>query len=324
MARNWILGLSALWLVGFLAAKGMTAERLRFATHFVTNPANTLPSLAAYEKGFWQQEGLKVEWVPFRSTAAMHQAVAAGSVDMGTTGTDTLIASAAAGIPEIMVADAGASRSHYFWVLTDSRLKQPKDLKGATVGLTRFGQATHYLTIAVLKALGLEGQVKLVALGESRTVFAALKTRKIDATVLSEFSLLPLTAEGEARYIIRVDDYLPPGLTSTHTSIFSARDFANKNPEDVRKAIKGFFRGAVFVMENRDWAIEKMKTEIRYTEKAAKLAYPMLEYSRDGKIDKVNIEQKLRATIKFLVDNGIVASEKIPPLNMLYTDRFLR
>src|SRR3990172_5891615 len=69
-------------LVSFalLAKEGQAAEKLNLGTSIKFTPAYYLPILAAEDKGFFKEQGLEVEWVPFTSGPPMHNAIVAGSI----------------------------------------------------------------------------------------------------------------------------------------------------------------------------------------------------------------------------------------------------
>src|SRR3972149_3132324 len=69
-------------LLYFTAAEAV-AKKVRSPTPFKTEPHHALVLLAGEEKGFWKQNGLEVQWIPFTSGTTMLQAIAAASVGMG-------------------------------------------------------------------------------------------------------------------------------------------------------------------------------------------------------------------------------------------------
>src|SRR3972149_2007101 len=66
--------------------QGLAQQKLRFGTSLKTSPHQVLPPLAAEEKGLWKPNGLDAQWISFEGGAAMYQAVVAGAVDMGLSG----------------------------------------------------------------------------------------------------------------------------------------------------------------------------------------------------------------------------------------------
>lgn len=81
-------------LAGLLSLAGLTcmaAEQLKFATGVKGSANYYLPLMAAEEKGFWKENSLQVEWVPFRGGGSMFRSVAAGAVKIGFTGTPSVV-----------------------------------------------------------------------------------------------------------------------------------------------------------------------------------------------------------------------------------------
>ena len=57
-----------------------SADKVRFANHVKTNALYTLPILAAMEKGFFKQPGLKLRYLPLRSGPARIAVLKSGVV----------------------------------------------------------------------------------------------------------------------------------------------------------------------------------------------------------------------------------------------------
>lgn len=315
MSRNFLIGLSILMVFTLITASAQAAEKVRFASHFKANPHYTLPAIAALEKGYWKEAGLEAEWFPFDSPAIMWRAVAAGKIDMGTAGLTSLIHSLAAGLPVAYVARPGITTRFYIWVPTDSPIREPRDLKGARVGVTALGTAPHFYGAAVAKALRMEKEIKLVGAGGGVPAIAALKARAVDGLLLSNLTMAPVKAEGEVRELLAIEDYLPGGLTED--ILYAHREFVEKKPEVVRKVVKGYLKAAELVTRDRDWAIKTMKKDFGFSEKVAVVVYPMMRYEF-GKIDEKMIEDNIR----FQVEYGLLTKEKAPAVEKIYAKGF--
>ncbi|MEE8448741.1 MAG: ABC transporter substrate-binding protein [Thermodesulfobacteriota bacterium] len=306
--------------LGFILAPSWGAEKVRLATHFKVNPHYGLPAWAAMDQGYWRQMGLKVEWTPFRSSKDMLRGVLTRDIDMGTFGVIALVRVVSRGAPLVAVGDSGSTSNFYFWVLTDSPLKKPQDLKGTKIGVTRLGGSSHTYAQAVIKALGLEGQVKFHALGGGMASMAGLRSGAIDVTNLSDFSMAALKVRGIVRELVTLNDYLPKGLATQ--IIFSRKDFLSSNPDSVRKIVAGWNKGAEFVMNNKKWAIEKMKEGrlSSYNDEGALAAYRLLRYDDRGKIAIVKIQNAR----KFLINYGLLAKDKAAPLEAYYAKGYAK
>lgn len=277
-----------------------------------------LPILAAGDKGFWKGLGVEVEYVPFRGATEMHQAVAAVALDTGVAGAASVMLVQARGVPEIIVADLQAPEDFFVWVRTDSRIREVKDLKGAKIGINRFGALLHAYGLMLSKASGLGKDIRLVAGGGTREELAAIKAGVIDGRVAPLTTMAPLKFQGEVREVVAVRDYLPKPWVDLVA--FARTDVAEKRPEAVRRTVRGLLQGAQAVLKEPEWAMKKLQTEFGYAEGLARMIYPGLKYGKDGQLER----QALDNVRSFLIEYGLVVKEKTPPLDKMFTMEFVQ
>jgi ABC-type nitrate/sulfonate/bicarbonate transport system substrate-binding protein len=165
------------------------------------------------------------------------------------------------------------------------------------------------------RALGLEGQVKFVAAGGAAKQIAALRAGRLDASTSEYFPIAALKCEGVVREVIGIRSFLPKEWTDL--IVFARNDSVNTSPALVKKVVTGILQGAAFVQNNRAWAVKKMKSVAGYSESCARDSYGFLKYGKDGRIDPKVISNVRR----FIIDTGLIAEEKFPPVNKLYTNR---
>lgn len=297
-------------------ASGLGVERLAAGTPQKTNPLWILPFLAAQEQGLWKAAGLEVEWVPFDSGTALTQAMAAASLQMAMTAAVSAMQAITRGLPAIIVADMGASDDFLLWVAQDSPVRDPRDLKGMRIGVTRTGSVTHAFGRAVAKAVGLD--IKIVATGGTAQTLAAIKAGAIAGSINSRSSAARLKYQGEIRELVNVRDYLPKEWADI--IVLARRDFVNARPEETSKVIRVLLAGADFVMKNRSWSVEMMKKVTGYPEGLAQAFHPYLRYGRQGHINQKALENILG----FLVAYSILPKEKAPAADDLFTNKFLQ
>jgi ABC-type nitrate/sulfonate/bicarbonate transport system substrate-binding protein len=156
----------------------------------------------------------------------------------------------------------------------------------------------------------------LTAAGGIRSQLAALKSGAVDAAMITLFAIAPLVVKGEVREVLHMVDYLPKPWMSR--VVYARRDFLAKDPDSVGKMVKSLLQATKFVMANRGWTIEKMKSYSKYPPKAAELLYPKLIYSKDGRIDP----KALSNVRQFLLDYKVISAADAPPLKELYTNQF--
>src|SRR5262245_30350414 len=98
------------------------------------------PSLVAIEKGFFKQNGVEAELIPFKGGPDLVKGVLAGSADIGITGgTDPLVFRERG---TTIRAVAETLEKNHFALVVGPSIKRLEDLKGGTIGCTAVGATT--------------------------------------------------------------------------------------------------------------------------------------------------------------------------------------
>lgn len=317
MFRKVFLAALASYLALGLISSGLAADQVRFGTAQKINPLHVLPVLAATEKGIWKENGLEVQWTPFDAGAILDRAVAAGQIDMGWSAAPSLVLAVTHRLPMVVVADTQGVEKYILLVSKDSPIKEPKDLKGARIGVTRMGSTTHAFAQAIAKSLGIEKEMRIVATGGTAQNWAALRGGAIDGLISTNFASAKFQFEGVGRVLVSVRNYLPkewPDLL-----IFARKDFADRNPEVARRMIRALLQGTDFVSKNPDWAVQKMKEISGYPEELGRVMHKELHYVKDGRINRKGLEN----VVNFMVEYGLIPKEKAPAVEAIYTNKFV-
>lgn len=320
MAKTRVIWKSAL-VIGLVYFTGgwrlaFSAEKLKYGTSVKFNSTFALPVLAAEEKGFWRAEGLEVEWIPFQGGAQFNAAFVAGHVKIGAFTTEGALQAGSRGIPGVIVYALPGSGAYRISVRADSPVKEPQDLKGTKLGIIRYGAVSHAYARAVLKALKLEGQVKMLALGGIPAGHAALRSGAIDAWLETELTASMEGVKGLSRRLLTIDDYL--GQDQTSYVVMAHKDFIKRSPTTVRKVLNAISRAVAFISTNPEWTVAKLKAELGLTEEGARQEYRILSATRYGKVDRRVLEN----VTNFLIEYGQVPKENMPRLDDIYTNEF--
>lgn len=307
----------ATFLLLAAAVPALAAEKLKVGSAVKVYAGYYLPILAAEEKGFWKENGLEVEWVPFMASPPLYQAVAAGSINFGMSPVDAAIDSAIKGLPVVIAGTLIPDDPFLVWVKSDSKYKEPRDLKGKKIGAPRLVGATYTYGKVVARSLGIEKDVEFIAVGGLPETIAALRTSSVDAMVQPLAIGAGLKAAGILREIGTLNDFLPKDWIE-HV-IFVEKKFAASNPDTVKRALRALYQGIDFARNNPAWALAKMKELNGYPDEAAKLVYASIKFSRDGKVDGRALEN----VQKFLGEYEVIPKDKMVPVDQLYTNRFL-
>src|SRR3972149_1491245 len=205
------------------------AEKLKIGSAVKEFAGYYLPMHAAEEKGFWKENDLEVEWVPFRNSPTLHKAMAGGSMNLGWTVITSALEGMAAGVPMVIVADLYPKPTFTLWVRGDSPARHPKELKGAKIGVLALGAIAHAYARVFMREAGLEKDVRYIGTGGPTETIAALKARAVDAIVLTHFAVIGLEYAGEVRALARAGDYVPEEWMD-HI-VVARQDFLKTTPE---------------------------------------------------------------------------------------------
>lgn len=141
------------------------------------SPYTSLPSALGYDA----DEGLSIEGVGIGGSAAVAQAVDAGSLDMGLVGTESAIGAIAAGMDAKVVYFAITGNVQIPYVLGDSDIQDFADFEGRTVGVLDLAAAlVNVIKGSVAAAGGDPDSVDFVAVGSGAEALVALQQGRID------------------------------------------------------------------------------------------------------------------------------------------------
>ena len=206
------------------------------------------PSIIAEGKGYFAEQGLEVEFVPFQAAQPMAVAIASGDVDFGMTamtaglislaekGAVKIIGGALQETPEIDGQKILVSKAAH-----EAGVKTPGDLAGKRYGITTAGSSFHYMAHKIADKEGFErSALELVPLNAVPVVIASLKSGQIDAWSIVPNIAAGLTKSGEVFEIGKVSDYIDGYQVTT---VFTSADNVANNRELVEKYLAALSKG---------------------------------------------------------------------------------
>lgn len=246
----------------------------------------------------------------------MVRALAAEALDMGTGDVVGFILGVSQGVPMVIVAHWPQDLDYHIWVLKNSRLREPRDLKGGKIGVFRVPSTTSALAMVAVKAAGLGAKdVKLVGVGGQPERVATLKSGVVDGFVQATSSNVDLIARDEIRSLININDHLPKDWVEG--AIFSRKRFMEQNPKVVERALVAISQAIDFVRNNRvPWAVEKVKSQLRFTTEGARLAVDEKLLFQPGAPREFN-KKALENVIEFYGSYRVIDKDKVPPLDSI-------
>jgi NitT/TauT family transport system substrate-binding protein len=238
------------------AGSALGAEKVKIG-HLAVIPS--LPTYVAMEKGFFAQEGLEVELIPFQSGTDIVDALIAGRIDADCMSAITGLWFAAQSVPDrfkiflVYSADSNVDNTMVVMVKKDSPLKDLKDLKGKKVGT--FPGATSVSLARVI--VGKQTDPKEVTFTEipPANLIGALAAGQIDAYFSPEPFGMIAASQGVGRYLMKS----PCTLLGLKRGIAGGgfafgTKFVQERPEVAKKVKAAIEKGADFIKTNEQEA----------------------------------------------------------------------
>ena len=272
------------------------------------------PILMAIEKGFFKENGVAVEFTPFRGGPPLLQAVQGGQIHIAVSGATDVPVFREAGVPVRYV--AATVSGNQFVLSVAPGITKVADLKGKSIGVTAAGSATWVFANLIAKQQGWEPEkdVKVVALGGLDAQIAALSRGESHAFVWGDGAAV-MEVQGKAKILMRLDSITPKWIG---LGAYCTDEYIKNNKEAIRGALRAYFQGVKFIRENSSEADKIAAKTIGWSEaavaRARQLTGPL--FSGDGRIDV----ESVRFMQNTLLELGVI--KKRLPLEEHYTTEF--
>lgn len=262
-SRQRISRLGGLLLVAGMALCGTFAPRYAAAEPggkdlFEIKYANIQwfdPVYIADEKGWFEEEGLKIKWVGEIPGGQLVPSVASRQIDFANRHTP-LVLTANAGGAKLKIVAAGAvttkERPHMkYLVLNESSIKGVQDFKGKKVAINSFGACSEYVLKEYLRRNGLDRDVEFVVLPDANQE-QVLKQGLVDVGVMHSPYYEKAVKVGGVREVF--NDYVVDDGLSGMLPYFTSEDFISEHPDVVKKFVKVLVRASNWTNDNHDEA----------------------------------------------------------------------
>jgi len=248
--------LFALVLVAVLAATGsLNAAPLRIAYSAISGAMSTL--WVAQEGGYFKREGLDTELLYIGGGTLLIQSMLSGELPFAYGPSVPVINASLRGADLILIGNTG--NSLVFSIMARPEIKQPGQLRGKKVGVTRLGGSTDWALDAALKHWNLERhQITVVQTGGMPEGLAGLTAGALDAVVLSPPSNFRAAKAG----MHELEDVGQLKLIFPNTPLSTTRSFLRANRDTSLRFMRGFALGLQRLRTDKEFS---MKVLSRYT-----------------------------------------------------------
>jgi NitT/TauT family transport system substrate-binding protein len=250
-------------------------------------------------KGFFEQQGLDAQLVLLRGMPMTVQALAAGSLHIGSGGPEPFIEAAERGLDFVIT--GGVINGTAQHIIATKNIKSYDDLRGATFGTASLTGGTITVLREALKLKGLEyprDYKLLVIAGGSSANLAALQSGQISATTAA----VPLNyAAEEAGFNVvgKLADGVPHFQTN---AVVTRRSWAEKNRPVMVRYMRAMVQSLRWLHDNKDAAIEFLTKEMQLKPVHARRGWEFYTQNRYWPVDGEPTMEGLRYNIRIYAD----------------------
>jgi ABC-type nitrate/sulfonate/bicarbonate transport system substrate-binding protein len=229
----------------FVATNGFAAqaalENIKIGTSALS------PTMAgvwmAKESGAFERRGINAELVYISSGAVVVQALVGGSLHAALGASNAVIAAILKGAPIIAVGSNTNRPGMQLWV--HPNIQRPEQLSGKTLGITRFGSTSEFVTRLVLRKLNLEGKTELRQFGG---------VIEADIGYRNGQSVGRLSSQSPGPDARKLVDAAELGIPFSMNLLAVSNDYYRKSPKTVEGIIAAYIEGISILKLRRQQA----------------------------------------------------------------------
>jgi NitT/TauT family transport system substrate-binding protein len=232
--------LRRIWLFAFVLSLPTTAstEPLRIA--YTSIAVVYGPLWVTKEAGIFKKLGIDPEFIYIAGGPPSLQALIAGDVAISFTAAGATVAANLSGSDVVLLGASIDSLPFELWSV--SSIKEPAQLRGTKLGVSRIGATTDFVARYLLKKWGMQADkdVAIFQAGSGPQVFAALKGGSVHSGVLSTG---PETLRAEAEGYVRLADVSSSELVYPFGPFAARQAFLKRQPDLVTRFMKAYVEG---------------------------------------------------------------------------------
>jgi ABC-type nitrate/sulfonate/bicarbonate transport system substrate-binding protein len=229
------------WLLAaiiFSISNSAGAESLRIAYTSIALVYG--PLWVTKDAGIFKKYNIDPELLYIAGGPPSLQALIAGDVAIAFTAGGATVAANLSGSDVVLLGASIDSLPFELWSVPS--IKQPEQLRGTKLGISRIGATTDFIARYLLKKWGLQPDkdVAIFQAGAGPQIFAALKGGAVQSGVLSTG---PETLRAEAEGYVRLADVAASGLVYPFGPFAARQAFLKSQPELVSRFMKAYVEG---------------------------------------------------------------------------------
>jgi NitT/TauT family transport system substrate-binding protein len=208
-----------------------------------------LPFQVALEKRIYEKHDLSVKPVLMRAQAAI-PALISGDIDYDSH-FGSLVRGAVSGLPMRVI--FSTAEKQMFSLVVQPEIKNVESLKGKLIAISSFGGTQHLVTVASLKAVGInpDRDVKVINVGNEAVRVEQLRAKQIHAAMINPPMSVMMKREGFG-LLLHAADYVDLPLTGLGATTKKLKE----NPDQARRVVRALNESLHFIRQNRKETVD--------------------------------------------------------------------
>jgi NitT/TauT family transport system substrate-binding protein len=227
------------------------AQTKRIAVAYSAISATQSGFYLAKDAKIFEKHGLDVDPVYVAGGSRVSQTVIAGEFAVALAGGNIVFADLAGGD---IVTFGGVVNVPSFYLYVQPAIKTQEDLRGKTLGITRYGASTDFTVRFLLKKWGFEPDrdVKVIQMGGQPEILAGMQAGVIHGGVLSS----PGDFKAKRTGYFMLANFAKVGLDYPTTSLVSTRSTIKKDRETVKRFLMAYAEAVDRLFRDKELAMK--------------------------------------------------------------------
>jgi NitT/TauT family transport system substrate-binding protein len=244
----------------FLGVSHVHATPIRIAYSAISGAM--APLWITQQGGYFRREGLDLELLYIGGGTLLIQSMLGGDVQFAYGPSVPVVNAALRGSDLVFIANTGDTL--IFSVMTKPEIREPPDLKGKKIGVTRVGGSADLALEFALKRWGLQRgrDIAVLQTGGLPESLAALRAGVVDGAVLSPPNNL-LAKRAGLREMVDIGQL---GIIFPNTALSTTRTYLKSNRDVVVRLLRAFGEGQYRLRNDKEFSMRVLSKYTKTTD----------------------------------------------------------
>lgn len=256
----------------------------------------------AKEIGAYGKYGLEPNLIFIPSGAVATASLISGDLDMAVAASNAVISAIAKGAPIVAVGSVTNRPGQILWVQPE--ISKPAELQGKSLGISRIGSMSHFLTVLTLQKFGLQNKVNIQQHGDGPSLDIAFQAGLIAGRLSS------LRPDTRAKPLADLADL---GIPYSMDYLTVSQEYLKKNRKTVEPLLMAYLEGVVALHSRKQQAMAVLNKYLRKSSTDEEpYIYATKYLERTARVDPATVQTVLDwmkitdKPVNRFYDNGVI------------------